>query len=85
MALTERTEIDKIEIVGPFKIIQLRHATYIDKDGVQVGDPTYRRVNLTPNSDVSDQPQDIQDLAATVFTQEVKDAYAAQLAASVQP
>ena len=34
MALTEHTEEDKIEIVGPYKAVQLRTATVIKKDGV---------------------------------------------------
>ena len=32
MALTEHTEEDKIEVVGEFKIIQVRTATIIKKD-----------------------------------------------------
>jgi hypothetical protein len=36
MALTERTIIDKYEIVGDFKHIQCRHATIIERDGVEI-------------------------------------------------
>ena len=35
MAITKRTEQDKIEIVGPHKMIQVRTATIIEEDGVK--------------------------------------------------
>ena len=36
MALTERFENDKIEVVGQYKAIQVRRATVIERDGVEV-------------------------------------------------
>ena len=36
MALTERTADDKIEIVGDYKHIQIRQATIIERDGVEI-------------------------------------------------
>ena len=36
MAITKRTEEDKIEIVGPYKSIQVRTATVISEDGVEL-------------------------------------------------
>jgi len=80
MALTERTEIDKYEIVGPFKHIQCRHATIIERDGVEISRSFHRHV-IAPNDDVSGEPQEVQDLAALLHTDEVKAAYAAHLAA----
>jgi len=80
MALTERTEIDKYEIVGNFKHIQCRHATIIERDGVEISRSFHRHV-IAPNDDVSGEPQEVQDLAALLHTQAVKDAYAAHLAA----
>tara|TARA_S200002703_G_scaffold129995_1_gene117197 strand:+ start:977 stop:1228 length:252 start_codon:yes stop_codon:yes gene_type:complete len=80
MALTERTEIDKYEIVGSFKHIQCRHATIIERDGVEISRSFQRHV-IAPNDDVSGEPQEVQDLAALLHTQAVKDAYAAHLAA----
>jgi len=80
MALTERTEIDKYEIVGSFKHIQCRHATIIERDGVEISRSFHRHV-IAPNDDVSGEPQEVQDLAALLHTQAVKDAYAAHLAA----
>ena len=80
MALTERTEIDKYEIVGPYKHIQCRHATIIERDGVEISRSFHRNV-IAPDADVSGEPQEVQSLAAAVHTQAVKDAYAAHLAA----
>ena len=80
MALTERTEIDKYEIVGVYKHIQCRHATIIERDGIEISRSFHRHV-ITPNDDVSGEPQEVQDLAALLHTQAVKDAYAAHLAA----
>jgi hypothetical protein len=84
MALTERTEIDKYEIVGNFKHIQCRHATIIERDGVEISRSFHRHV-IAPNDDVSGEPQEVQDLAALLHTQAVKDAYAAHLAAQETP
>ena len=36
MALTERFENDKIEVVGIYKSVQVRRADIIEKDGVEV-------------------------------------------------
>ena len=80
MALTEETIIDKYEIVGEFKHIQCRHATVIKRDGVEISRSFHRHV-IAPNDDVSGEPQEVQDLAALLHTQAVKDAYAAHLAA----
>jgi len=80
MALTEETIIDKYEIVGEFKHIQCRHATVIKRDGVEISRSFHRHV-IAPNDDVSGEPQEVQDLAALLHTDEVKAAYAAHLAA----
>ena len=36
MALTERFENDKIEVVTPFKHVQVRRATIVERDGVEI-------------------------------------------------
>jgi hypothetical protein len=81
MALSERTEEDKIEIVGSFKNIQVRTATIIERDGVEISRSFHRHV-LSPDADVSGESAEVQAIASAVWTQEVKDAYAAHLAAS---
>ena len=73
MALTENTSIDQIEIVGNWNI-QVRQATTIEKDGVQVA-RTFHRWVLTPDSDISTQEQKVKDIANAAWTPEVRQAY----------
>ena len=54
MALSESIEYDKIEIVGPYKLVQVRKATVIKKDGVELS-RTFNRFVLDPGTlDASD-------------------------------
>lgn len=75
MAFTESTSIDQIEIVADWNI-QVRQATVITKDGVQVA-RTFHRWVLTPDMDISDQEQKVQDIANAAWTPEVRAAYEA--------
>jgi TPP-dependent indolepyruvate ferredoxin oxidoreductase alpha subunit len=75
MALTENVSIDKIEVVGDWNI-QVRQATIIEKDGEFVS-RTFHRWVLTPDMDISDQEQKVQDIANAAWTPEVKAAYEA--------
>jgi hypothetical protein len=81
MALTKVEKLDKIEIVGDFKHIQCRHATWVEDDGEVIGGKQFHRHVIAPNDDVSSEPQEVQDIAAVVHTQAIKDAYTAHLAA----
>jgi len=65
MAFTEHTEY-KEEIL-PNQIIQIRRADVIKKDGVEVG-RTYHRNVVVPGQDVSDQPAEVQAIAAALWT-----------------
>ena len=49
MALTETIEYDKIEIVGPFKTVQVRKATVIKKDGKELT-RSFERFTLNPGT-----------------------------------
>jgi hypothetical protein len=73
MALTERFEIDQIEIVADWNI-QVRQATIIERDG-QFVSRTFHRWVLTPDSDISDQEQKVKDICNVAWTDEVKSAY----------
>jgi len=79
MALTEETKEDKIEIVGDFKHVQVRTATVIKRDGVEIS-RTYHRHVVAPNADITGESTEVQAVCAAVHTQAVKDAYAAHLA-----
>ena len=80
MALTERTIQDNIAVVGDFKHIQVRTATLIERDGVEISRSFSRHV-VAPNADITGESAEVQAIAAAVHTQAVKDAYAAHLAA----
>lgn len=80
MALTERTVEDKIEICGEFKHIQVRTATVIERDGVEISRSFSRHV-VAPDADITGESAEVQAICNAVHTQEVKDAYAAHIAA----
>ena len=73
MALTERTEIDRVEVVNDWNI-QVRQATIIERDGEFVS-RTFHRWVLTPDMDISDQEQKVKDIANAAWTPEVRQAY----------
>ena len=81
MALTEETVQDKIEIVGDYKIIQVRTATVIKRDGVEISRTFHRHV-VAPNSDTSGESDDVKAIAAQVHTDAIKTAYAKHVAES---
>jgi len=70
MALTERTEIDQIEIVRNWNI-QVRQNTIIERNGEFVSN-TFHRWVLTPDMDISGQEQKVQDICNVAWTDEVK-------------
>ncbi len=80
MALTETTEQDKIEIVGEFKLGQVRTATVIKRDGVEISRSFHRHV-VSPDSDISGESTEVQAICNVVHTDAVKSAYAAFKAA----
>ena len=79
MALTEETVQDKIEVVGEFKHIQVRTATVIKKDGVEISRAFSRHV-VAPDSNTSGESDDVKSIAAQVHTDAIKTAYAEHLA-----
>ena len=80
MALTERTVEDKIEIVGDYKHIQVRTATVIERDGVEISRSFSRHV-VAPDADITGESAEVQAIASAVHTDEVKAAYAAHITA----
>ena len=81
MALTEETINDKIEVVnnGTFSCVQVRTATVIKRDGVEISRTFHRHV-IAPDADITGESAEVQAICAAVHTQAVKDAYAAHLA-----
>ena len=84
MALTEETVQDKIEVVGDYKHIQVRTATVIKRDDVEISRSFHRHV-VAPNVDITGESTEVQAICAAVHTQAVKEAYAAHVAAQDTP
>jgi len=90
MALAESIEYDKIEVVGLYKAVQVRKATVIKKDGVELTRSFERYVlqagtldasdNLV-DTDISSEPAEIQAVCNAVWTDAVKAAWKAKLIA----
>ena len=80
MAITKKQVEDKIEIVGDFKHIQIRTATVIEEDGVELSRSFHRHV-VAPGDDVSGESAEVQAIAATMHTDAVVAAYEAHIAA----
>jgi len=78
MAITKRTEQDKIEVVGVHKHIQIRTATIIEEDGAEISRSFSRHV-VSPDTDTSGESDDVKAIAAQVHTDAIKTAYAKHL------
>ena len=90
MALTESIEYDKIEIVTPYKHVQVRKATVIKKDGAELT-RSFERYVLHPgtldssdnlvDTDLSSEPAEVSAICNAVWTTDVKAAWKAKLIA----
>ena len=93
MALTKTIENDKIEIVNRWSI-QVRNATIIKEDGVELTRSFYRKV-LTPGeldasnnlvaTDISGEDADVQAICNAAWTDQVKTDYTAFLVVNAEP
>ena len=90
MALTETQENDKIEVVNKWNI-QVRNATIIKKDGVELTRTFNRKVIVPGTLDASDnlvdtnisgEDADVQAIANAAWTTQVKADYKAFLIAN---
>ena len=86
MAIEKRTEEDKIEVVGPYKSIQVRTATVIEEDGVELTRSFHRHALQCISSvkdgdtwthadtDISSESAEVQAIATAVWTSTIKNA-----------
>ena len=90
MALSESIEYDKIEVVGLYKAVQVRKATVIKKDGVELTRSFERYVLQAGTLDASDnlidtdlsaEPAEVSAICNAVWTTDVKAAWKAKLIA----
>ena len=83
MALTKETTEDKIEVVGDYKAIQIRTATVIKDDGIEISRSFSRKVihpcvksgDTWSDYDTSSESTEVQAIATAVWTDAVKTAY----------
>ena len=76
MAITKETVIGKVEVVGEFKAVQVAMDTLIKEDGKVISQTRHRHV-LHSDMDISNEPQEIQNICNAAWTQEIKDAWIA--------
>jgi hypothetical protein len=69
MALSETTKVDQIELVET-NHIQIRTATIIERDGIEISRTFHRHV-ISPGSDISSEDPKVQAIANAVWTEEV--------------
>ena len=89
MALTERNENDKIEVVGQYKAIQVRRATVIERDGVEISRSFHRHVltsgtvgvgtDQLTDTDISGEDADVQAICTAAWTDAVKESWRVKL------
>tara|TARA_R100000734_G_C3245254_1_gene48589 strand:+ start:329 stop:580 length:252 start_codon:yes stop_codon:yes gene_type:complete len=78
MSLTEETVQDKIEIVGDYKIVQVRTATIIKKDGTEIS-RSFHRHTVAPDADISNESAEVKAICNIVHTDAIKTAYTKHL------
>ncbi len=81
MALTKENKIEKIEIVGVYKAIQVKTATIVKEDGETIS-VSYDRKVLHPDSDMTNEDQEVKDVSNVVWTDEIKTAWSDYQASS---
>lgn len=80
--LTEEIEVDKVEVVSQYNVIQVRTATVIKKDGVEIS-RSYHRHIVQPGDDLTGQDPKVVAIANAVHTPEIVTAFQAKRAADL--
>ena len=93
MAITKEEIIQKIEVVGIYKCLQVATDIIIKEDGVEIS-RTRSRYGLSPcisekngdtwihtDTDISNKPTEVQTIANAVWTEDIKKAYKADVEA----
>ena len=74
MALTKEITEDKIEVVGEWKYVQVRTATILKEDGVELN-RSFHRHTLNCLDDISGESAEVQAICNAVWTDELKAAF----------
>jgi phage host-nuclease inhibitor protein Gam len=72
--ITKELKEDKIEIVGDYKAVQVRTATVISEDGVEISRSYHRHV-VHCLDDISGESVEVQAICNAVWTDELRTAY----------
>jgi hypothetical protein len=83
MSLTETKVIDQITVTEN-GIVLYREATKVLRDGEEIA-KTYHRSSLTPGQDLAGVPANVVAICSAAWTQDVIDAYNAQIVANSLP
>jgi len=87
MAITKTTEVDKVEVVGPYRAVQVRTCEIFSEDGVEISRGDYHRHVVEcqqrnpdtgdwEDTDLSSEDQQVQDIAGSgIWTEAIKEAY----------
>jgi phage host-nuclease inhibitor protein Gam len=79
--ITKELVEDKIEIVGDYKAVQVRTATVISEDGVELSRSFHRHV-VNCLDDISGESTEVQAICNAVWTDEIRTAYQEHLDSS---
>ena len=97
MALSKETLIQKIEVVGQYKAVQIATDTVVKEDGTELSRSRHRKV-LHPSSaskntdtgaitvtqtDISGEDAEVQSICNTVWTNSVKSAWETKIKADL--
>jgi len=83
MAITKETIVEKIEVVGEYKSVQVATDTVIKEDGTEISRSRHRNT-LHPDDDISSEDAEVQAVANAVWTDAVKTAWTAKLASEIE-
>jgi hypothetical protein len=91
--LTEETLEDKIEVVGDYKAVQVRTATVIKRDGVEISRSFHRHAlqcstksgDTWADTDISGESTEVKAICNAVWTDAVKTAYQTAMDAQETP
>ena len=91
--LTEETLEDKIEVVGDYKAVQVRTATVIKRDGVEISRSFHRHAlqcstksgDTWADTDISGESTEVKAICNAVWTDAVKTAYQTAMDARETP
>jgi len=85
MAITKTTEVDKVEVVGAYRSVQVRVCDVFTEDGTEISRGNYHRhvvecqvkVDGTwEDTDVSGEAQEVQDICNSgIWTAAIKESY----------